>query len=46
VQQLRGDPFELDMESFQGGDYAEAFCPRRLLAMQGDSEAAYHLGWL
>ncbi|MEW8507071.1 MAG: SH3 domain-containing protein [Candidatus Thiodiazotropha sp.] len=34
------------MESLQAGDYAEAFCLWRPLAMQGNSEAAFHLGWL
>ncbi|MEW8026803.1 MAG: SH3 domain-containing protein [Candidatus Thiodiazotropha sp.] len=34
------------MESLRAGDYAEAFCLWRPLAMQGDSEAAYYLGWL
>lgn len=46
ARQLRGDPFELGMASLKAGDYAEAFCLWRPLAMQGDSEAAYHLGWL
>ncbi|MEW8077489.1 MAG: hypothetical protein AB2754_03245 [Candidatus Thiodiazotropha endolucinida] len=44
ARQLRGDPFELGMTSLKAGDYAEAFCLWRPLAMQGDSEAAYHLG--
>lgn len=43
---LHGGAFELGMESLKAGDYAEAFCLWRPLAMQGDREAAYHLGWL
>lgn len=43
---LHGDALELGLESLQAGDYAEAFCLWRPLAMQGNSEAAFHLGWL
>ncbi|MCG7964934.1 MAG: sel1 repeat family protein, partial [Candidatus Thiodiazotropha taylori] len=34
------------MSSLNDGDFAEAFCLWRPLAMQGHVEAAYHLGWL
>lgn len=34
------------MDSLNAGDFAEAFCIWRPLAMQGHVEAAYHLGWL
>ena len=34
------------MESLKAGDFAEAFCLWRPLAMQGHVEAAFHLGWL
>jgi TPR repeat protein len=46
AKQLHGGAFELGMESLQAGDYAKAFCLWRPLAMGGDREAAYHLGWL
>lgn len=45
-RQLRADAFELGMDSLNAGDFAEAFCIWRPLAMQGHVEAAYHLGWL
>lgn len=41
-----GDAFEMGMASMKAGDYAEAYCLWRPLAMQGHVEAAYHLGWL
>ncbi len=41
-----GDPFELGMASLKSGDFAEAFCLWRPLAMEGHVEAAFHLGWL
>ncbi|MCG8004134.1 MAG: SH3 domain-containing protein [Candidatus Thiodiazotropha lotti] len=43
---LHGGAFELGMSSLNDGDFAEAFCLWRPLAMQGHVEAAYHLGWL
>jgi uncharacterized protein YgiM (DUF1202 family) len=41
-----GDPLSMGMAAMKAGDYAEAYCLWRPLAMRGDSEAAYHLGWL
>jgi TPR repeat protein len=43
---VRSDPFEMGMESLEAGDFAEAYCLWRPLAMQGHAEAAFHLGWL
>lgn len=43
---VRSDPFEMGMESLKAGDFAEAYCLWRPLAMQGHTEAAFHLGWL
>lgn len=34
------------MEALKAGDFAEAYCLWRPLAMRGHVEAAYHLGWL
>ncbi len=34
------------MAAMEVGDYAEAYCLWRPLAMRGHSEAAFHLGWL
>ncbi|MEJ2620906.1 MAG: hypothetical protein P8163_11735 [Candidatus Thiodiazotropha sp.] len=34
------------MSSLKDGDFAEAFCLWRPLAIQGHAEAGYHLGWL
>lgn len=42
----RGDQFEMGMESLKAGDFAEAYCLWRPLAMRGHVEAAFHLGWL
>jgi hypothetical protein len=42
----KGDAFEMGMESLKAGDFAEAYCLWRPLAMHGHVEAAYHLGWL
>ncbi len=40
------DAFKMGMTSMEAGDYAEAYCLWRPLAMRGHTEAAYHLGWL
>lgn len=45
-QQLRADSFEMGMASLKAGDFAEAYCLWRPLAMRGHVEAAFHLGWL
>jgi TPR repeat protein len=45
-QQLRADAFEMGMASLKAGDFAEAYCLWRPLAMRGHVEAAFHLGWL
>ena len=42
----RGDAFQMGMTAMEVGDYAEAYCLWRPLAMRGHSEAAFHLGWL
>jgi TPR repeat protein len=42
----RSDQFEMGMASLKAGDFAEAYCLWRPLAMQGHIEAAFHLGWL
>ncbi|MCU7845863.1 MAG: SEL1-like repeat protein [Candidatus Thiodiazotropha sp. (ex Monitilora ramsayi)] len=34
------------MTSLKAGDFAEAYCLWRPLAMRGHTEASYHLGWL
>ena len=39
-------PFEEGMKSLKNGDFAEAYCLWRPLAMRGNADAAYHLGWL
>ncbi|MDJ0807267.1 MAG: SH3 domain-containing protein [Gammaproteobacteria bacterium] len=39
-------PFEQGMVSLERGDFAEAYCLWRPLAMRGHAEAAYHVGWL
>ena len=39
-------PFEQGMKSLENGDFAEAYCLWRPLAMRGHTDAAYHLGWL
>jgi TPR repeat protein len=36
----------MGMEAMEVGDYAEAYCLWRPLAMRGHTEAAFHLGWL
>ncbi len=41
-----GDAFDMGMAAMEVGDYAEAYCLWRPLAMRGHSEAAFHLGWL
>lgn len=43
---LLSDPFKMGMEAMEAGDFAEAYCLWRPLAMQGHSEASFHLGWL
>ena len=43
---VHAGPFEQGMTFLDKGDFAEAFCLWRPLAMQGHAEAAYHLGWL
>ena len=45
-QQSHGDAFEMGMASLKAGDFAEAYCLWRPLAMRGHVEAAFHLGWL
>jgi hypothetical protein len=40
------DPYAIGMQAMEVGDYAEAYCLWRPLAMRGHTEAAYHLGWL
>jgi hypothetical protein len=40
------DAFQMGMASMKAGDYAEAYCLWRPLAMRGHTEAAFHLGWL
>ncbi|MCU7853774.1 MAG: SEL1-like repeat protein [Candidatus Thiodiazotropha sp. (ex Monitilora ramsayi)] len=40
------DPFEMGMASLKEGDFAEAYCLWRPLAMRGHTEASFHLGWL
>ena len=37
---------EQGMDSLNNGDFAEAYCIWRPLAMQGHKDAAFHLGWL
>ena len=46
AQGARAGPFEQGMESLERGDFAEAYCLWRPLAMRGHAEAAYHVGWL
>ncbi len=46
AQAQTGDPFTMGMAAMRAGDYAEAYCLWRPLAMRGDAESAYHLGWL
>ena len=36
----------MGMEAMKAGDFAEAYCLWRPLALRGHVEAAYHLGWL
>ncbi len=43
---ILSDSFKMGMEAMEVGDYAEAYCLWRPLAMQGHTEAAFHLGWL
>ena len=43
---VSADPFKMGMEAMEVGDFAEAYCLWRPLAMQGHTEAAFHLGWL
>lgn len=43
---LAADQFDEGMRALKKGDYAEAFCIWRPLAMQNHKEAAYHIGWL
>jgi uncharacterized protein YgiM (DUF1202 family) len=43
---LLSDPFKMGMEAMEAGDFAEAYCLWRPLAMQGHTEASFHLGWL
>jgi len=45
-QAVVAGPFEQGMTSLEKGDFAEAYCIWRPLAMRGHAEAAYHLGWL
>jgi hypothetical protein len=44
--QVLSDPFKMGMRAMEAGDFAEAYCLWRPLAMQGHTEAAFHLGWL
>ena len=43
---ISADSFKMGMEAMEVGDFAEAYCLWRPLAMQGHTEAAFHLGWL
>ena len=43
---LFADQFEQGLEALHAGNFAEAYCLWRPLAMQGHADAAYHLGWL
>ncbi|MEN8178898.1 MAG: SH3 domain-containing protein [Pseudomonadota bacterium] len=46
LQTVTAGPFERGMTSLEQGNFAEAYCVWRPLAMRGHAEAAYHLGWL
>lgn len=45
-QVVTAGPFEQGMTSLEEGDFAEAYCIWRPMAMRGHAEAAYHMGWL
>lgn len=42
---VEADPFQEGKEALARGDYAEAFCLWKPLALHGHSDAQYHLGW-
>ncbi|MGV6826720.1 MAG: SH3 domain-containing protein [bacterium] len=39
-------PFDRGMEALSDGNYAEAYCNWKPLALRGDAKSQYNLGWL